>query len=138
MSKELHDQIMNLPCRRANHSFPNTESRLLYKEGHRDARHAAAELAIGYVPEASSANGAVGEVERFSIYEDHGRANMMGDDDGDYVRFDQHTEAIRAAVLAEREQIAMMVGPAFDMTDEELTEYGRDMRKMAQMIRARK
>lgn len=62
MSKELHDQIMNIPCRRADESFTNTESRLLYKEGHRDARHDAAELAIGYVAEASPANGAVGEM----------------------------------------------------------------------------
>jgi len=41
----LHDEIMNLPVGK---SFPEKEpleSRILYKEGHRDARHAAAELA---------------------------------------------------------------------------------------------
>jgi len=40
----LHDQIMNLPCKPENmDSEPN--QRLAYKVGHRDARHAAAELA---------------------------------------------------------------------------------------------
>lgn len=46
MSKDLHDQIMNIPCKITDEMFLNKASRLLYKDGHRDARHAAAELAL--------------------------------------------------------------------------------------------
>lgn len=56
MSKDLHDQIMNIACRRADDTFLNQASRLLYKEGHRDARHDAAELALA----ASGGNAAPG------------------------------------------------------------------------------
>jgi|GEM_PF-3310547 len=33
-------------------------------------------------------------VERFSIYEDHGRANMIGDDDGEYVLYSDYAAAL--------------------------------------------
>lgn len=46
MSKSLHDEIMNLPCKRTMSHFATKDELLQYKEGHRDARHAAAELAI--------------------------------------------------------------------------------------------
>lgn len=62
MSNELHDQIMNIQYRRADDSFLNAASRLLYKEGHRDARHAAAELAIGYVTAPASPAAPSGEL----------------------------------------------------------------------------
>lgn len=39
----LHEQIMNLPCSRSP-TWPHRRSD--YDQGHRDARHAAAELAI--------------------------------------------------------------------------------------------
>lgn len=42
---DLHNAIMNIPCKRADSEFMNAEHRMLYKNGHRDARHAAAELA---------------------------------------------------------------------------------------------
>lgn len=42
----LHDQIINLPCKREDWEFRNVFERQTYKEGHRDARHAAAELAL--------------------------------------------------------------------------------------------
>lgn len=45
---DLHNAIMNLPCKRADHEFMNAEHRMLYKNGHRDARHAAAELALAH------------------------------------------------------------------------------------------
>ena len=51
MSKELHDEIMNIACRREDASFLNQASRLLYKEGHRDARHDAAALALAAAPQ---------------------------------------------------------------------------------------
>ena len=41
----LHDQIMNLPCVVA--PSMDINNRLSYKFGHRDARHAAAELVAG-------------------------------------------------------------------------------------------
>lgn len=40
---KLHDKIMNLPSKHDNRQFA-----IAYKEGHRDARHAAAELALKY------------------------------------------------------------------------------------------
>lgn len=48
MSSELHEKIMNLPCERTMSHFVTKSDLLHYKEGHREARHAAAELAIGY------------------------------------------------------------------------------------------
>jgi urease accessory protein UreE len=42
---DLHGQIMNLQCVQANMEPRGTMARLAYKVGHRDARHAAAELA---------------------------------------------------------------------------------------------
>lgn len=46
----LHNDIMNLAEKRPDSSFENTHDRVLYKEGHRDARHAAAELSLPYEP----------------------------------------------------------------------------------------
>jgi hypothetical protein len=45
-SVDLHNAIMNLPCKRTMSHFAGRDEMLAYKEGHRDARHAAAELAI--------------------------------------------------------------------------------------------
>ena len=55
MSKDLHDQIMNMPSKRTMSHLLNHEDMQLYKEGHRDARHAAAELALATPPVASGA-----------------------------------------------------------------------------------
>ncbi len=41
-----------------------------------------------------------GKIERFSIYEDHGRANMMGDDDGEWVMYSHHVEAMGVRLAA--------------------------------------
>ena len=41
----LHDKIMNMP---AGDFYPNRRERILYKAGHRDARHVAAEMANEY------------------------------------------------------------------------------------------
>lgn len=53
MSNDLHDQIMNLPCKRTMSHFATKADLIHYKEGHRDARHAAAELALATPPVAS-------------------------------------------------------------------------------------
>jgi len=42
----LHNLIMNLPCKPNSDNFLDAGTLLTYKYGHRDARHAAAELAI--------------------------------------------------------------------------------------------
>jgi hypothetical protein len=42
----LHDEIMNLHNIRANMELGRPDECLAYKVGHRDARHAAAELAL--------------------------------------------------------------------------------------------
>jgi hypothetical protein len=42
----LHNDIMDIQEKRLDSQFPDGISRVMYKEGHRDARHAAAELAI--------------------------------------------------------------------------------------------
>ena len=44
---ELHDAIMRLPCKPGRAISVNGASLQAYKEGHRDARHAAADLAAG-------------------------------------------------------------------------------------------
>lgn len=41
---KLHADIMNLPCTRTMSHFATTDDMKIYKQGHRDARHAAAEL----------------------------------------------------------------------------------------------
>lgn len=41
-----HNKMMDIRERRLDSQFASTESRTLYKEGHRDARHAAAEIAL--------------------------------------------------------------------------------------------
>lgn len=58
MSNDLHEKIMNLPCARTMSHFVTKSDLLHYKEGHREARHAAAELAIGYEAAPSVASGA--------------------------------------------------------------------------------
>jgi hypothetical protein len=71
MSNDLHDAIMRLPCNGFDYA---------YKEGHRDARHAAAELALGYVAAPSVASGAQ---EQDNIIRDAIRvAYMQGYDNG--------------------------------------------------------
>jgi len=42
---DLHNAIMNLPCKMGRAVEMNGATKQAYKEGHRDARHAAAELA---------------------------------------------------------------------------------------------
>lgn len=49
----LHNQIMNISCEYQGKIFKWAESeQLAYKLGHRDARHAAAELSLPYEPPA--------------------------------------------------------------------------------------
>lgn len=43
---DLPGAIMNIPCRRKDSEFNKAADRLLYKEGHRDARHDAADLVL--------------------------------------------------------------------------------------------
>ena len=43
---DLHAEIMNLPVNRDAMAEMDINMRVAYKEGHRDARHAAAELAV--------------------------------------------------------------------------------------------
>lgn len=43
----LHNDIMNIPANSEVENYPS-ELRLAYKVGHRDARHAAAELSLKY------------------------------------------------------------------------------------------
>jgi hypothetical protein len=43
LAENLHREIMNLPC---DHGDLKYEPRITFKMGHRDARHAAAELAL--------------------------------------------------------------------------------------------
>lgn len=50
--------------------------------------------ALQAIKPAAASGEAAEPIERFSIYEDHGRANMMGDDDGDYVLYSHHVEAM--------------------------------------------
>lgn len=47
---DLHDAIMNLPCDDSKANEEYNDRRSAYKHGHRDARHAAAELAITTPP----------------------------------------------------------------------------------------
>lgn len=55
---DLHDDIINLPCDGATLDWANT--REAYQCGHRDARHAAAELVLAHAPQqATPAQGAV-------------------------------------------------------------------------------
>jgi hypothetical protein len=49
--KDLHAAIMNLPDRASNHPGFTHGELIAYKYGHRDARHAAAELALAAAPE---------------------------------------------------------------------------------------
>lgn len=46
----LHNEIMNLPVKKGLENFIISDSYKAYKEGHRDARHAAAELSLLYEP----------------------------------------------------------------------------------------
>lgn len=42
----LHNEIMNIPVKHQRVDFQDQGFYLMYKEGHRDARHAAAELSL--------------------------------------------------------------------------------------------
>lgn len=42
----LHNEIMNIPAKHQRVVFQDQGFYLMYKEGHRDARHAAAELSL--------------------------------------------------------------------------------------------
>lgn len=49
---KLHSDIMNIPCNALHAASPNQEVQRAYKEGHRDSRHAAAELAASMAAQA--------------------------------------------------------------------------------------
>lgn len=42
----IHNQIMNIPVDNSQHDDMSDRERIAYKLGHRDARHAAAEMAL--------------------------------------------------------------------------------------------
>lgn len=44
----LHNEIMNIPVKHQRVDFLDQVCYLMYKEGHRDARHAGAELSLKY------------------------------------------------------------------------------------------
>lgn len=44
----LQSEIMNIPAKRPDDEFAEATWRICYKEGHRDARHAAAELVAAF------------------------------------------------------------------------------------------
>lgn len=46
MKADLHDEIMRIKCDVRNSTLKGASAELAYKQGHRDARHAAAELAL--------------------------------------------------------------------------------------------
>lgn len=46
----LHNEIMNLPCKVDAYTRLRHDTEIAYKEGHRDARHVAAELSLPYEP----------------------------------------------------------------------------------------
>jgi hypothetical protein len=48
---DLHNAIMNLPCKQPNPNLSSSAEKMRYKEGHRDARHAAAELVAAHKAE---------------------------------------------------------------------------------------
>lgn len=48
MLRELESKVMNIPARRSDMQFEHDGARLLYKEGHRDARHDAVELILEF------------------------------------------------------------------------------------------
>lgn len=50
MSNELHNKIMNIGRQKTLSHFVNRHEMEAYAKGHQEARHAAAELALGYVP----------------------------------------------------------------------------------------
>lgn len=58
MSNELHDKIMNIGRPASMSNFINRHEMEAYAKGHQEARHAAAELALGYVADPSVASGA--------------------------------------------------------------------------------
>lgn len=51
MSKDLHDEIMNLPASGADDYDEYPNEKVAYKIGHRDARHAAANLVLAAAPQ---------------------------------------------------------------------------------------
>lgn len=76
MSPDLHNAIMNLPC------VPDTEvpaAELAFKRGHRQARHAAAELAAAH----EDANAAVAAIA-FALEADEGMEFLRCWNQGDF------------------------------------------------------
>lgn len=77
----LHDNIMNIPCKRGDEDFKNSLSRLLYKEGHRDARHAAAELSlqVGNYTFSDEQEGSESCIGAANIYRQHAAERLRAD-----------------------------------------------------------
>lgn len=66
MSKDLHDEIMNLPVSKATIACSgwDEDEFKVYKIGHRDARHAAAELALTYTAGAAKGGNTSGNITK--------------------------------------------------------------------------
>ena len=60
---DLHGEIMNIPCDPSRAPVAGVNAELAYKYGHRDARHAAAELAAAHGAERAQPAEAEGVVE---------------------------------------------------------------------------
>jgi len=78
-SNDLHDAIMNLPCKRTMSHFATRDMMIAYKEGHRDARHAAAELALGAEVAPAGAQNALHKAVPEGCYLSWDGKNVYGD-----------------------------------------------------------
>lgn len=117
---DLHNAIMNIPCKRADHEFMNTEHRMLYKNGHRDARHAAAELALAHP--AAAVEPAVEQAEPLTNEAiDRLFSEMPGGVDGWLKQFGyrQFARAVARHVLV---RVAVSMAGTIRPTDDELWE----------------
>jgi len=77
-SRDLHAEIMNLPCQDSPERL-NRLSRIAYRIGHRDARHAAAELVDAALTDAYAQGRADEAAEADSI---RALASKQAEDDG--------------------------------------------------------
>lgn len=101
---DLHGDIMNLPCDPSHSPVGGVNAELAYKYGHRDARHAAAELAAAHEAELSQLK-AERDALRLEAGSLRGSCKALGDENKHLKRETKRQSKAIAALTAERDAL---------------------------------
>lgn len=139
---DLHGEIMNIPCDPSRAPVAGVNAELAYKYGHRDARHAAAELAAAHGAERAQpaeAEGVVAWAPSTALEKLRNRHNnapcVLTDGPAEFNDVPLVPLAALSAVTAERDRLRDAAGKAIAWLDAEQNESGVGINRRLKLCR---